>query len=170
MVIKDQQIRTLDNKDFDLESIDKTHRKKVMELLANGLIRTTKDKLSAALILQHTSLTYCEKKLTSVSPENYLLAFELSKSAFDSGHKEAAYYVAITFDRYLLYTEGFQKYGTQRVFDDQTDEELWAPIDPRTTDDERAKYNVPKLDSLLKKYRMKPFVITKPLAPGTGIK
>lgn len=157
MVVKDQQIRLIENREFNLESVDKVHRQKVMELLANGLIKTNKDKLSAALILQHTSLSYCNDELKSNSIENYWLAYELSKSAFESGEKGAGYYVAITLDRYLLYTLGMQKYGTQRVIDDKTEEEIWAPIDSLTTDKEREIYGVPALDSLLRRYKMKPY-------------
>lgn len=68
---------------------------------------------------------------------------------------------AATYDRYLLYTEGYQKYGTQRVPDEVTEEEVWAPIDPKTTDEERAKYNVPPLTELLKKYKIKTFPNSK---------
>ena len=154
MVLKDQEIRikNLEN----LDSIDKPQRIRLMEMIANGNIKTDKDKLNAALILQHTSLTYCNDKLSSVSNENYLLAYLFSKSAFENGYKEAAYYVAITYDRYLLYTEGYQKYGTQRIFD-ENEEEVWAPIDTKTTDEERAEYNVPPLKELLKKYKIKQF-------------
>ncbi|SRX76011.1 hypothetical protein [Aequorivita antarctica] len=152
MVLKDQKMR-LENFE-NLEEIDQEHRTKVMELLADGKIITNKDKLNAALILQHTNLTYCNDNLTSLSNENYLLAYMLSKSAFENGSNEAAYYVAITFDRYSLYTKGFQKYGTQRVIDDKTEKELWAPIDTSTTDEERAKYNVPALKDLLRMYNI----------------
>jgi hypothetical protein len=154
MVAKDQEIRVKNISNYD--EIDQQHRIRLMEMIADGKIKTDKDKLNAALILQHTSLTYCNEKLTSSSNENYLLAYMFAKNAFDNGSKEAAYYVAITYDRYLLYTKGYQKYGTQRIFSNN-DEELWAPIDPTTTDEERLKYNVPVLKELLKKYKMQPF-------------
>lgn len=154
MVAKDQEIRSKNMSNYD--EIDQQHRVQLMEMIANGDIKTDKDNLNAALILQHTGLTYCDDKLTSNSNENYLLAYMLSKKAFDNGNKEAAYYVAITYDRYLLYTKGLQKCGTQRIFT-ENEEELWAPIDPTTTDEERLKYNVPILNELLKKYKMQPF-------------
>jgi hypothetical protein len=155
LVIIDQQMRQNDT--LAMEPIDKKHRAVVMSLLANGLIKTNQDKFNAALILQHTALTFCNGKLVSISPENYLLAHELTKSAFEAGDKSAAYMAAVTYDRYLLYTEGYQKYGTQRVNDETTGEEIWAPIDPNISDKERTKYNVPPLAELLKKYKMKPF-------------
>jgi len=155
MVIEDQKMRESDNDTIDMEPVDKLHRQKVMQLLAEGKIVTNADKTNAALILQHTALTFCKGKLVSISPENYYLAFTLAKSAFENGDKNAGYFCAATFDRYLLYTTGYQKFGTQRVFDETTGEEIWAPIDPKTTDEEREKFNVPKLSILLSKYRMK---------------
>ena len=155
MVRKDQEIRLNDT--IDWEPIDRTHRERVMWLLANNKVRTNEDKLNASLLLQHTALTFCNGELKSISAENYLMAYQLSKSAFENGAKNAAYLSAVTYDRYLLYTDGHQKFGTQRVFNDTTKEEMWAPIDPKTTDEERARYNVPPLNELLKKYKMKPF-------------
>ena len=160
LVRVDQQMRQRDTV-VEMEPIDKQHREVVMSLLANGQIRTSTDKFNASLILQHTALTFCNGKLVSISPENYLLAYHLAKSAFESGDKSVAYMTAATYDRYLLYTEGYQKYGTQRVPDEVTGEEVWAPIDPKTTDEERTKYNVPPLSDLLKKYKMKPFPNSK---------
>lgn len=157
MVVVDQEIRGPGNDTIDLETVDRQHRTKVFEMLANGEIRTAQDKLNASLILQHTGLLYCDNELKSVSSENYLLAHQLAKSAFDAGSREAAYFVAVTFDRYLLFEEGYQKYGTQRLIDDKTGEEVWAPIDPATTDSERKRYQVPTLDSLKKRFRVMPY-------------
>ncbi len=156
MVEKDQEIR-LSNDNINLEATDRIHRNRVFELLVKDSIKTNQDKLNAALILQHTTLEYCGDNLKSISAENYLLAYQLSKSALENGFKKAANFVAVTYDRYLLYTKGFQKYGTQRVFDEKTGDEVWAPIDKSTTDKERAFYGVPPLDSLLAKYKMKSF-------------
>lgn len=153
MVIKDQEMRQLDT--LDMEPLDKKHRMKVMEMLAQGKVKTQKDKFNAALILQHTALTYCDQKLVSISPENYYLAYQLVKNSFEEGDTSVAMMVATTYDRYLLYTEGFQKYGTQRVYDESTDSFLWAPIDKTTTDQERAKYKIKPLLDLLKECKMK---------------
>ncbi len=156
MVMEDQKMRESDNDTIDMEPIDKLHRQKVMQLIVEGKTVTNKDKTNAALILQHTALTFCNNELVSISPENYYLAYLLSKSAFENGDENAGYFCAVTYDRYMLYTEGYQKYGTQRVFEEETGNEVWAPIDPKTTDAERAAYNVPKLSVLLSKYKMKP--------------
>lgn len=124
----------------------------VLSLIGQGELKVPEDKANAALVLQHTGLTFCDKRLVSRSPDNYLLAHHLAKSAFESGYKEARYLVAQTIDRHLSFTQGYQKYGTQRLNDPETGKEEWVPIDRKTTDDERAKYGVPPLDELLKQY------------------
>jgi hypothetical protein len=102
--------------------------------------------------LQHTGLTFCEQRLESTSPDNYLLAHYLFKSAFAAGYKDARYLVAASIDRYLSFTVGYQKYGTNRLTNQATGQEEWAPIDRKTTDAERAKYGVPPLAELLKQF------------------
>lgn len=154
MVANDQEMR-MTNKDEPMEPKDKIHRQRVMELLSQNLIITPDDKFNAALILQHTALTYCNNILKSISPENYYLAYTLAKSSSESGNKDADYLVAAAYDRFLLYTEGYQKYGTQKVYYKETDEMLWAPIDTLTTDEERKKYGVKALSELLKEGKMK---------------
>lgn len=151
------QLRELAKEDQDsrtgkkVERTDQERRLLVFELLAKGAVVGPEDKFDAALILQHTELTFCGKDMVSVSPENYLLAHDLFESAYEGGYKDARYLVAASLDRYLSFTEGYQKYGTNRVFTDAGKEE-WVPIDRKTTDAERAKYGIPPLAVLLKKY------------------
>jgi len=154
MVIDDQEIRMSDS-DEPMEPKDKIHRHRVMELLSENLIKTPEDKFNAALILQHTALTYCDNELKSISPENYYLAYTLAKSSMESGNKDAAYLVAASYDRFLYFTEGYQKYGTQKIYYEETDGMLWAPIDTLTTDEDRKKYGVKPLQELLKESKMK---------------
>jgi hypothetical protein len=149
----DQQMRIEDK--TGLEEQDEKHRKRIFELLANGLVITPKDKFRAALILQHTGLAYCNNELKSISAENYFLAYQLCKSAADAGDTTALYFSAVTLDRYLAMTAGYQKYGTQKFYDEKTDAMLWAPIDSTTTDAERAKYNIKPLSELLKEAPVK---------------
>jgi hypothetical protein len=156
MVIDDQEMRKSES-DEPMEPKDKIHRQRVMELLSENLIKTPTDKFNAALILQHTALTYCNDDLKSISSENYYLAYTLAKSSMETGNKEAAYLVAATYDRFLLYTEGYQKYGTQQVYYEEEDDMLWAPIDTLTTDEERKIYGVKGLSDLLKEAKMKTF-------------
>lgn len=148
----DIALRQSDSND-PLEISDRVRRKKVLQLLAEDKIVTDNDKFHAAYILNHTGLVFCDGSVKSVSAENYYLAYQLAKSSFENGNEEARYFTAAFYDRYLLYTKGFQKYGTQRVFEDN--QELWAPIDPLTTDEEREHYGIESLKELLKKHKMK---------------
>lgn len=131
---------------------DEERQKLVLALIGKGLLKGPEDQLNAALVLQHTGLTFCEKRLVSLSPDNYLLAHYLAKSAFEGGMKDAGWLVAATLDRYLSYTVGHQKYGTQRVINQVNGKEELVPIDRKTTDEERAQYGVPPLATLLKQY------------------
>lgn len=131
---------------------DEERVKIVLSLIGRGEAKTPEDKFNAALVLDHTPFTYCEKRLVSTSPDNYLLAHHLFKSAFEAGHKDARYLVAASIDRYLSMTEGYQKYGTNRIINQETGKEEWVPIERKTPDSERAKYGVPPLAELLKRY------------------
>lgn len=131
---------------------DAERLKLVLAELANGGVRTPEDKANAAIVLQHTGLTFCGDKLVSLSADNYLLAHYLASAAFDSGYAEARYLVPQTIDRYLSLTQGVQKYGTNRFNHPVTGAEEWAPIDRSVTDAERAKYGVPPLAELLKQF------------------
>lgn len=169
MYQKDIDIRELDAKTdtVNLEEYDKKHREKIFQLLAENKVITTKDKIRAAWILQHTAAKICNGELTSISPENFLLAYKLSSEALseleqkndtETIRKEnITRIIALNYDRYLLFTFGYQKFGTQFVFDDKTDEMLLAPIDTTlASDEERKKHNVEPLNVLLNKYKIKP--------------
>lgn len=168
LYLKDIELRALDEKTgtINLEEYDKLHREQVFQLLAENKIVTPKDKIKAAWILQHTAAKFCNGALTSISPENFLLAYKLSSSALSQLELEKdtpsikklniARVVALNYDRYLLFTFGYQKFGTQFVFDDKTGEMLLAPIDTTlANNDERKKHNVAPLNLLLNKYKMK---------------
>jgi hypothetical protein len=131
---------------------DEERVKLVLSQIGLGEVRVPEDKFNAALVLQHTPFTYCEKRLVSTSPDNYLLAHHLFKSAFEAGYKDARYLVAASIDRYLSMTEGYQKYGTNRLVNQETGQEEYPPIDRKTPDSERAKYGVAPLATLLKQF------------------
>jgi hypothetical protein len=169
MYQKDIAIRELDAKTdtVNLEEYDHKHRGQIFRLLSENKVITPNDKLRAAWILQHTAAKICDGELTSLSPENFLLAYSLSSSALATLEKindtstirkqNVSRIVALNYDRYSLFSFGYQKFGTQLVFDDQTGETLLAPIDTTlTTDEERKKYNVAPLRDLLQQYKMKP--------------
>ncbi|NCP65925.1 MAG: hypothetical protein GW763_14525 [Paraglaciecola sp.] len=135
-----------------LDHKDRQRRMRVFEILATGEPLSPVDKVNAALILQHTEMRFCGEQLVSISPENHLLAHHLAKSAFQSGNQNAAFLVAQTIDRYLVVTEGRQRYGTNRLIDQVTGEEYLPEIDRNTSDTERTLYGVPSLSALLAKF------------------
>jgi archaellum component FlaF (FlaF/FlaG flagellin family) len=166
---KDIEIRELDAKTDTviLENYDKVHREQIFELLADGKVITPTDKIRSAWILQHTVAQFCDGTLTSMSPENFLLAYKLSSSALSQlellsdtsqiRKLNATRIVALNYDRYLLYSAGYQKFGTQYVFDDETGEMLLAPINTNLSSDaERTRFNVDSLHVLQSKHKMKP--------------
>lgn len=168
---KDIELRELDAKTdtVNLEAYDKKHREQIFQLLAENKLVTPKDKVRAAWILQHTAAKYCDGEITSLSPENFLLAYQLSSAALEQltvqndtatiRKENISRVIALNLDRYLLHSFGYQKFGTQFVFDDKTGEMLLAPIDTSlSSDEERAKFNVEPLDQLLSKYKMKPLL------------
>jgi hypothetical protein len=137
------------------QTIVRTDRERielVLNELARNAVQTAEDRANAALVLQHTGMTFCGDKLTSLSPDNYLLAHNLAVAAFEAGYEDARFLVPQTIDRYLSLTEGYQKYGTNRFINQETGAEEWAPIDRNTTDAERARYGVPALAILLKQF------------------
>jgi hypothetical protein len=124
----------------------------VLEFLAKGTVQTPEDKFYAALILDHTPLDFRDGRVVAKSPYNYLLAYYLAKQSFEAGHKDAGIMVAQTMDRYLSFTVGHQKYGTNRVYNQTTGKEELVPIDRSVSDSERAKYSVQPLAELLKQW------------------
>lgn len=151
-------LRELAKEDQDFRAGKKVSRtdqergQAVLAVIAAGEVRVPEDKFNAALVLQHTELTFCGERLVSRSADNYLLAHYLAKSAFESGFDKARYLVAQTIDRHLSFTEGYQKYGTNRVINRATGKEELVPIDRKISDAERAKYGVPPLAELLKTF------------------
>ena len=131
---------------------DQDRIKLVFAELAGGRVNTAQDKFFAALVLDHSPMTFRDDKLVAISPDNYLLGHYLANEAFEAGYGDAKILVAQTLDRYLSMTTGCQKYGTNRFINQATGAEELAPVDRKTTDEERARYGVPPLDTLLHQY------------------
>jgi len=148
-IAKEDQMERMGN---DVKRTDEERRKLVLQLIAKGKVITAQDKFNAALVLQHTGLKFCDGSLVSSNPENYLLAHYLFKAAFEDGYEDARYLVAASIDRYLSFTKGYQRYGTNRVINQKTGIEELIPIDRQTTDKERKKYGVPSLEESLAQY------------------
>lgn len=139
---QNQLLRELAKEDQDSRSgkeiarTDEERGKIELSLIGQGELKTPEDKYNAALVLQHTPFTYCEKRLVSKSPDNYLLAHHLFQSAYAGGYKDARYLIAASIDRYLSMTQGYQKYGTNRITNQETGKDEWVPIDRKTPDSE----------------------------------
>jgi len=159
---QNQLLRDLAKEDQDsrtgkeIKRSDADRVKLVLSQLGAGEVKSPEDKFNAALVLDHTPLAFRDKLLVGTSPDNYLLAHYLAKSAFESGYKEARQLVAMTLDRYLTFTAGYQKYGTSRIINQETGQEELVPIDRETPDSERAKYGIASLAELLKRYPEQP--------------
>ncbi len=120
----------------ELESKDQELMIRLKKLVAEEKLKTGADYYHAAIIFQHGKL-----------PDDYLKANELAKKSVELGDSRGLLLVATSWDRYLMQTnQPFQKYGTQyRTIDSK--KELY-PVDPNTTDEERAEFNVPPLQKL----------------------
>jgi hypothetical protein len=128
---------------------DVARRRQVFVILAQHPQLTPPDQFNAAMVLLHTDLQFAHGRLASVSPENYLLAHELAKQAFVTGENAAGVLVAQTLDRYLTFTEGRQRYGTNRLIDRDTEVEFVVELDNKADDAERARLGLPPLKDLI---------------------
>lgn len=104
---------------------------RALELLAEGAVRTAAARCAAAAILSHSSDVGAVRR-----------GQELATAAM--GSEPAAKALAATcFDRLRMLAGQPQKFGTQRGPDGAP----W-PVDPATTDSERAKWGLPTLREL----------------------
>jgi hypothetical protein len=136
----DQAARPLPiNTDPQTIQIEDTRRRDdVLSYLQSGEIQSTQDLIYAAFIFQHGDC-----------PEHYLYANRLAQIALGAGDPEAGWIYAATLDRYLMSLGKPQKFGTQYMGTGE-DFRLY-PVDPSTTDEERAQYNVPPLSEALER-------------------
>src|SRR5205807_7583854 len=121
---KDQAVRQ-PGKEINDGNGDETRVQRVLELLAKGAAQTPEDKYNAALVLQHTPLTFCEGRIVAKSPYNFLLAHYLAKESYEAGYSGARELVAMSMDRYLTFTQGHQKYGTNVLTNQKSGKDEW---------------------------------------------
>jgi hypothetical protein len=116
----------------DIEARDERRRRRVEELVAADALRTAEDWFHAAMVFQHGSRR-----------EHYRRAHELARRAADLGDRRATWLAAAAYDRWLMVAGLPQKYGTQY----RADGDRWVlwEVDPTTTDQERAAWDVPPL-------------------------
>ena len=124
-----------------LAAYDLRHRQQVYQYLAQSLLIEPVDLYRAALVLQNAD--------TATSKENFMLAYYLAMEAAKKGHEEAKFLSAASLDKYLVASGLRQKYGTQ-IGRDHFGRYYVSPFDTSTTDADRAVWDVPGLDSLVK--------------------
>jgi len=117
---------------------DQQRRERVRELVAANGLSTAEDYYHAAQIMNHGD-----------TPDDAQQAHILALRASELGHRPARWLAAASYDRWQMYQGKPQKYGTNYVYDGEKDR-LWD-IDPTTTDEERAKWDVPSLSEQLRK-------------------
>ncbi|HEY3344989.1 MAG TPA: hypothetical protein VGJ97_08680 [Anaerolineaceae bacterium] len=122
----------------EMRAQDSERRKTVHDLIAAGLLDSAEDFFHAAHIFNHGDL-----------PEEAWEAHELAVQAAQAGYRPARWLAAAAYDRSLVYQGKPQKYGTN-YFSDGKHQHL-LDVDPATTDEERAEWDVPPLAEQLRK-------------------
>jgi hypothetical protein len=115
---------------------DDARLKRTKELYAAGALRTGRDWLRAAMILQHGN-----------DADDFLLAHEMCVVALAQGVTEARGLAAASEDRFLRKIGRSQRFGSQ--FEPEGEPGKWrfrlAPMDTGVTDELRAAMGVPPL-------------------------
>lgn len=123
----------------ELAERDRKRRESVRKMVEDDLFQDGMDYVHAAMIFQHGEV-----------PEDYLIATDLAKRAVELGEQRGLWMIAASTDRYLTNTKApFQRYGTQYMRDEEGGKWYLYPVDPSTTDEDRAKYNVPPMERIL---------------------
>lgn len=135
---EDQDDRKMSNRS-ELRARDRARRLRVEQLIHEGAVQTPEDYFHAALIFQHGEVL-----------DHYWKAHELARVAAAGGFSGARWLAAAAYDRWLMSQGRPQKYGTQYIRDESGSRTLWN-IDPTTTDEERAEWEVPPLEELLRR-------------------
>ncbi len=112
---------------------DRARRQRVEDLLVADLVQTAEDYFHAAMVFQHGEQL-----------EDYWKAHELATKAAKLGHNTGRWLSAAAYDRWLVMQGKPQKYGTQYTSEDGINFTL-REVDPATTDEERALWNVPPI-------------------------
>lgn len=136
-----QTLFSLDQQDrqgvIDWETVaprDQARREEVRTLLAQGRLTTAENFYAAAFIFQHGNCA-----------AHYRVANLLAEQALSKGRAGAGWLYAATFDRWRPSLGEPQRFGTQYTRDARGCQFKLAPVDPGTTDAERARYGVPPL-------------------------
>jgi hypothetical protein len=117
---------------------DRKRRQRVEKILRSEMMQAPEDFFHAAMIFQHG------EKL-----EHFWKAHELAKKGAELSHPNCRWLSAAAYDRWLMKQGKPQKYGTQYTARENKPYRLWD-VDPTTTDEERAAWNVPPLAEALR--------------------
>lgn len=108
---------------------DAARRERVRQIIDGGQVVAPEDFYFAALVLHHGGL-----------PDEVWQAHTLARKSAALAYRPARWLTAATLDRWLMMHGKPQKYGTQIVPDGRR-QRVW-PVDPATTDAERAVLDV----------------------------
>jgi hypothetical protein len=123
----------------DLDERDQRRRRRVEQLLAEGTVVDPDELFCAAMVLQHGADRPC-----------YLRAHELARRAAELGStRPARWLAAAAYDRWLMAAGLPQRYGTQYRF--ASGRWVLHEVDPATSDEERARWDVPSLAEALRR-------------------
>ena len=116
---------------------DRARRQRVEELVTGEMVQAPEDYFHAAMVFQHGE-----------GLDDFWRAHELARRGAELGHPDCRWLAAAAYDRWLMNQGKPQKYGTQYSSRDDEPYRLWD-VDPTTTDEERAAWNVPPLAEAL---------------------
>jgi hypothetical protein len=118
-----------------MEQHDADRRQRVLAILEKGGAREAGDYVHAAMVYQH-----------GTSPKDYDRANQWAAKAveLDPEYPGARWLAAASKDRFLMWSGKPQLYGTQFKKDKDGPWYLWE-VDPKITDEERARWDVPPL-------------------------
>ncbi len=137
---QDQAVRSGTADSIDWKKVvpqDAERRKRTMEIMKTGGLRTSEDYYNAALIFQHGD-----------SAEDIKLAYSLATVAvtLDPDNKPAKWLTAAAWDRIMMRLGKPQWYGTQSFKPNGSDKwELYTIDEKAVSDEERKAYGVPSV-------------------------
>ena len=134
---KDRHDQIVCNDASLLSKYDRERKKLVCDLISKKMLVSAHDYYHAAMIFHH-----------GPSIQDSTKAVKLSKISYKLGYKKALSFYATCLDRLLLKKGKKQKFGTQYI--KKNPKSMWKllPVDPKTSDAERKKFNIAPLKEL----------------------
>jgi hypothetical protein len=129
---------------------DHDRREQARSIIAGSDSLDGEELYCAAMIFQHSD------ELDDID-----LARQLALGSVELGYEPARWLAAASLDRWLMYQGLPQKYGTNIVPDGRR-QRVWE-TDPATTDEERARWNVPTMAEMIA--RAEEITRTEPMPP-----